>query len=453
MADQDVNVILKARDEATAKINKIGSTVKGLAIGIAGYFSARAISGFVTSSVQGFIVQEQVVRGLSDALQSIGESSVTSALEAYASQMQSLTTYGDEAILSAMQLGVSMAGLSGRDLEAATTAAMGLSKAYKMDLDAAMKLVAKAATGNTGAMSKMGITFKDGLSAAEKYAEVIQRGGEGFRIAQGETETFGGILKQLSNSWGDAKEKLGQYIAENETLKTYIQWLQVGMENFGTVMQLVWTNAALGMVQFWEDLKHRFTSEIPTAIDWFADHWKEIFTDLFQGTKAIFVNLGKNIYDFFAAVVSWMKGDGFNFEWTGLTEGFKSSISAMPEFTERTLSEVEKILMAEAEGYAGVLLDAMDKKKNPSFSAADAVAGAAMGRTSIEEAKQKSSAAASGWSLRETRTGGGYRSESPEAKKMDRMIELLAKIAEKSEDRQPYARTGGRLELTVGRIG
>jgi hypothetical protein len=364
--------------------------------------------------------------------------------------MQKLTTYEDDAVLASMKLGVTIGGLSGRDLTAATTAAIGLSKAFNIDLDAAMKLVSKGATGNFTAFSKMGITFKEGMTDSQKYAEVLQRGANGFKIAQGETETFNGVLAQLGNSWGDAKENLGEYIAKNEGLKTFIQALQVGMENFGTVMDLVVTNAFLNMVTFGEDVKFIFTDTIPTAVNWFSDNWKNIFEDIFNGTKSIFINLGKNIYDFFAAIVSWCKGDGFNFEWTGLTEGFKSSISQLPVFAERQSTDLEKVLTQEAEGYAGILQQAMEDKKNPVYDAIAAVAGAGMGHGAGDVAAKAAKEGKSGFSLFESRTAGGSSSriESPESRKLDQMIKHLADIAATTKKREPAGPRGMGLALT-----
>jgi hypothetical protein len=450
-SNHDVNLILKARDEASAKLNRLSGTIRGLALGIAGYFSAAAITGFLKSSVSAFAESEQAARGLSDALQSMGQSGDISGLESFSKQMQELTTYEHDAVLASMKLGVTIGGLSGRDLTAATTAAIGLSKAFNIDLDSAMRLISKGATGNFNAFSRMGITFREGETDAQKYAEVLARGAAGFSIARGETDTFDGTLKQLSNSWRVAKENLGQYIAGNEGLRTFIQALQVGIEHFGTVMDLVVTNAFLNMVTFAENVKFVFTDTIPTAVNWFADHWKEIFEDIFNGTKSIFENLGKNIYDFFAAVVSWCKGDGFNFEWTGLTEGFKTSISQLPEFAQRQQTELEKVLDEEAVGYAGILQQAMEDKKNQSFDAGAAVAGAGMGN--VAGGKGTPFAEKHGWSLFESRTAGGSSArESPESRKLDRMIDLLARIAAvntRDEHQQNYIRGGGpALQLT-----
>jgi hypothetical protein len=445
-SNHDVNLILKARDEASAKLNRLSGTIKGLALGVAGYFSAAAIGGFLKSSVAAFAESEQAARGLSDALQSMGQSGNIEDLDAFAKQMQKLTVYEDDAILASMKLGVTIGGLSGRDLTAATTAAIGLSKAFNIDLDAAMKLVSKGATGNFAAFSKMGITFKEGMTDSQKYAEVLERGASGFRIAQGETETFNGVLAQLGNSWGDAKEKLGEYIAGNDTLRTFIQALQVGMENFGTVMQLVWTNAALNIVTFWEDFKHIFAVAIPTTVKYFVDNFSTLWTQGLINGMQMMVNFGQNIRDLFSALIGYLKGDGWNFEATGLTEGFQSTIAQFPDIAKREMTEVEKILNEEATGYAGILQQAMADKKNPIFDPGAAVAGGGMGIGAGEAVKAKA-AIAQGWTLHETRTGGGTRAETPLERKTDTMIKYLAEIAAANRNKASRGRGDGETLL------
>ena len=56
--------------------------------------------------------------------------------------------------------------------------------------------------------------------------------------------------------------------------------------------------------------------------------------------------MGKNIWDFFKAVTGWLKGDGFDFKWTGLLEGFESTLKEMPNIAARTMTSVESELAA-----------------------------------------------------------------------------------------------------------
>lgn len=164
---------------------------------------------------------------------------------------------------------------------------------------------------------------------------------------------------------------------------------QVLWKNFPEVAQFAWDSAQLGAVTFFEDMKFFFTDTAPTLIKWFGDNWREVFTDIWDYTKTIVVNLTTNLKDFFTAITSWLHGDGFDFKFTGLTEGFESSIKELPQLAERHLSDLEKSLGAKtaeqgkklAESFSDQYQKNLDifsgKVKPPQLEGAPAVAAAA----------------------------------------------------------------------------
>lgn len=114
--------------------------------------------------------------------------------------------------------------------------------------------------------------------------------------------------------------------------------------NFGSVWESVWSGALLGVVTFANQAVYFFSEVIPTWLSWFADNWYDVFTDVYNFTATIFDNIGKNIYNFFQAVVKYFNGDGFDFKWTGLTEGFRSAIKELPKIADRAIGPLEKSL-------------------------------------------------------------------------------------------------------------
>lgn len=398
----DVNLILKARDEASSKLNKLSGTIKGLAYGIAGYFSVRAIGGFLKSSVDAFMEAEKGARGLSDALQSIGQSGSIEGLEAYAKEIQKVTTYEDDAVLASMKLGVTIGGLSGRDLTAATTAAIGLSKAFNIDLESAMKLVGKAATGNFGAFKKLGITFAEGTTDAQKYAEVLERGAAGFRIAQGETDTFGGLLKQLGNAWRDAKEGVGEYISESARLKGVFQVITFGLANIVDVSKWAWANMTAHVKQYQESLAQKVGVPLGVSL---GELWASLVSKEYRNYAA--------------------KGDK---DWQSDVDYFRGQMvgnSKIPMMTENSDKMSELIAKKWAEMTGGQF----------GFDPAAAVAGAGMGNVAEKAMKGISR---TGFSLFESRTAGGtsMRAETPEVRRLDRIIQLQAQQVELLREKQ-----------------
>jgi hypothetical protein len=340
MADHQVNILLKARDDASRKLSGLAKTAIGLG---AAFLSFRAIAGFVRSSTAAFMEQEKAANSLSNALALVGAQTQMRDMEKFAAQIQKVTIHGDEAVMQVMALGASMGKLSGEDLKNATTAAIGLSKAFNMDLNTAMTLISKAAQGNTASMSRYGITFKEGMTAQEKFNQVLTIGREKFALARGETATFAGQLQQLKNAFGDAKEQMGAMIGQSTVMMNVIRVLKVSFENFGTTMQLIWTQLKLGFVEMFEQAKYNFSVTVE-YLKWLGDNWKQVFQTIWSFTKSVLSGMFANLKNFFVAVWSWLKGEGFDFKWTGLLEGFESTLSALPKIADRQLGALEEEL-------------------------------------------------------------------------------------------------------------
>jgi len=356
MATHAVNVVVKARDDASRKFRRIGSSVKrlsgvlkGAVAGMAVYFGARQIFRFGRDIIDLYGKQELAVKHVTDALNLLGKGGdeAVESMKTFAREIQAVTTFGDEAVLEMAAMGASMGKLAGDDLKKATIAAIGLSKAYGVDTVAAMRLVARAAVGDTATLTRYGIKLGEGLDAQEKFNKVLEIGATNFELAKGETDTFSGAVAQLQNAWGDAKEKLGSYIAGSENFRKVIKFTQNLIQNFGDYMAIAWAKYKLTWVELFEGTRHLFTVQIPQLLKWLLANWKDTFTTLWSGTKAIFVNMGKNIADFFKGFWSWLKGEGFDFKWTGLLDGFESTLQELPKIAKRELSSVEKNLNAQ----------------------------------------------------------------------------------------------------------
>ncbi|HOK96861.1 MAG TPA: hypothetical protein PK052_06865 [Anaerohalosphaeraceae bacterium] len=354
MAQRNVDIIVRARDEASRKFgvigrsaNAMGSMLRSAAIGVAAYFSAREIISFAKSSIEAFAAQQKAVMDLTAALELLGKAMQIEAMKDFASQIQRLTTVGDETALEMMKLGVSIAGLSGDDLKQATIAAIGLSKAYGIELETAMRLVSRAAVGDTATLRRYGIVLSENASDEEKFNELLAIGAEKFKLAEAEANTLTGRLTRLGNAWGDMKEQIGAMIAQSPMLSTAIDYAQTVMENFGLSMEIVWTKVGLWLVKIWEDMKHIFTVAIPAYLQYFLENWKEIFTNIWEGTKTVLLNMWENFKNFFSALWSWIKGEQFEFVWTGLLDGFKSTLEEMKPIAQRQVGEVEKIMSEE----------------------------------------------------------------------------------------------------------
>lgn len=130
----------------------------------------------------------------------------------YASQLQQVTRYGDEAILSAQSLLVAF-GAEGEMLEKLTSATLDLAEAKGIDLKSAFDLVGKSIGSSTNALTRYGVEIEGASGSTERMQMAVDNISKLFGgAAQAQAQTYLGRLEQLQNRFGDLQEQMGQYI-------------------------------------------------------------------------------------------------------------------------------------------------------------------------------------------------------------------------------------------------
>ena len=236
MATNSINILLKARDEASPAINKTatstdklktsmqsaggastgmaGSLMKvagPLAVVAGGFLAAKAaaaaakaafnsFTALLGDSIEAFATQEAAMQGNSQELQD------------YASQLQNATNVGDEVILKAMQMARGM-GVQDDSMKQVTQSAIALSRITGKSLERSMKAMAQASLGGTEALEEMLPALKSMTDEEERQAYITQQLGEGWNQVSGESSTLRGALTALGNTWGDILEQIGSLLA------------------------------------------------------------------------------------------------------------------------------------------------------------------------------------------------------------------------------------------------
>ena len=202
-AGASVNKFSTTSSRTTATVMKLGRSLMMMA-GVGGglYMLTRGIRGAIAAGLE----QEKVERQLAAA---IGGS--ISGMKKYAAEMQAQTIYGDELILSQMAYGKNL-GINTEQLEAATTAAIGLAAKYRLELNSAMMLVGRAALGQTQMLTRYGIVLDDTLDPQEKFNALLKIGADNFHLAAAETKTATGALAQFKNNAGDMGEEMSMSV-------------------------------------------------------------------------------------------------------------------------------------------------------------------------------------------------------------------------------------------------
>lgn len=173
-------------------------------------------------------VQQDAINELNSSLKRSGKFTVQASkdFQAFASQLQQNSTIGDEVILKNAALIQSLGALSVEGLKQATQAAADLSAALGIDLTAAATLVGKAAVGEVGSFSRYGLVIKKGKTAAETFAKALTALQAKFGgAAQAQTKTFTGALEQLSNTFGDLKETVGEVTTDSPAVINLFKFL------------------------------------------------------------------------------------------------------------------------------------------------------------------------------------------------------------------------------------
>lgn len=209
---------------ATKSIGKIDIAVGTLAGNLAANLAGKAISSVVSGfrsminigreSIAASARQEDAVNALNAALRQNGNFSEQASqdLQSFASQLQQITRFGDEATLEQLAFAQSM-GATVNQSKAIVSAAADMSEALGMDFNSAVRNITKTLGGLKGELGEsipeLGALTKEQLLAGKAIDLVAEK----FRgQAAAATQTFSGALQQTSNIIGDTQESLGSLI-------------------------------------------------------------------------------------------------------------------------------------------------------------------------------------------------------------------------------------------------
>jgi hypothetical protein len=140
-------------------------------------------------------------------------------LKNYAAQLQATSTYGDEVVISSMSL-ITAFIKEEKAVKRIQKAALDLAAAKKMDLRVATDLVVKSISSGTNALSRYGIQMEKSNDSSVRMESLLKNIDDAFGgVAQAIASTDVGTLKQMENTVGDLKEKLG-----TELMPLMVQW-------------------------------------------------------------------------------------------------------------------------------------------------------------------------------------------------------------------------------------
>lgn len=131
------------------------------------------------------------------------------ALKQYASELQKASVYGDELILSSMSL-ITAFIKEESAVKRIQKAALDLASAKHMDLRTATDLLVKSISSGTNALSRYGIQMDTAGNQTQRMDSLLGNVESAFGgMAEAMSRTDSGRIKQIENAVGDLKEKIG----------------------------------------------------------------------------------------------------------------------------------------------------------------------------------------------------------------------------------------------------
>jgi hypothetical protein len=222
--------------EIDRSFSRLGSRITGALGGIAAGFSVAAIIEETSKAERALAALDIAVRN------NAGAAGVTTQqLADLSSELQRLTTYGDDSIQEMQALLLTFRQIGGPEFERAQTVILDLATALGKDLNSAAMLVGRALADPEKGMKQLarsGVVLSDEQKKLVKQLVETGRAAEaqGYLLdqleqrfggaAQAARNTFGGALAGLKNAFGDlleAKGGLPEATAELNKLSALLQ--------------------------------------------------------------------------------------------------------------------------------------------------------------------------------------------------------------------------------------
>jgi hypothetical protein len=240
VAVKTLEALITAKDATKAGVDSAKKNLGGLSSAVSGLGPTIAALGpmigvafgtaAIKQSIDAFIRQEQAVFQLEQRLKSTGGTSgkTSEELQRLASELQAVTTYGDEAVVEMQALLLTFTNIQGQTFDEATKTVLDLSTAMGQDLKTSAVQLGKALNdpiAGLTSLSRIGVKFTE---EQKKLIEQMMKTGdiagaqkiilqelkvEFGGAAEAASKGLGGALQQMRNAVADSGESLGKILA------------------------------------------------------------------------------------------------------------------------------------------------------------------------------------------------------------------------------------------------
>jgi hypothetical protein len=113
----------------------------------------------------------------------------------------------------------------------------------------------------------------------------------------------------------------------------------VGIRNWPDVWELAKLAVQEKLINIGEYLAV-FPINLGLIADYIANNWTNLLIDAFNAVGSTIHNLGTNIGNLFVATQNFLAGQGWDFEWTPLLDGFQATAEKLPELIKPELTSL-----------------------------------------------------------------------------------------------------------------
>lgn len=301
-------------------LNKGVKALKGFASMALAAFGVNSLKNFAEESLNLFGIQEQNEQRLAGVLKATNYAAGLGAkeLKNYASELQGMTTYGDESILKLQTTLLAFTGVAGEEFKRATALALDMTEVLGTGATENIKKLGKSLDDPKSALTglmEVGIFFTE--EQKKQITQLVDAGKkrEAQLVILAELERhYGGAASaaadtvlgrqiQMQNAWGDLREEIGRLLAMMFSVKDVSGDLTTTFSNWANTLKsegaeiafsfkAIWIDFSSGLKLLWA-LVEPVILGIGDILHVSINNWGNILYWLYDSIVKWFSNLGK----------------------------------------------------------------------------------------------------------------------------------------------------------------
>lgn len=133
------------------------------------------------------------------------------------------------------------------------------------------------------------------------------------------------VITEMRGEWGEWFT--GTLASLSDFVSNFDLYFAVAQQNV-----VLWASNSINIVS-------NFFTNAGELLTWFGDNWRDILYTAGDAATTVFMNVGENLKSLWDGILSYIQGNGFEFNPTPLLDGFKSTIKEMPKLSEAAVAE------------------------------------------------------------------------------------------------------------------